>query len=145
MLAVASLIMGADKAIGTDIEPLAIIAATRNAALNKVSSSFHAYTVQGDRGDGITTNTSNVTDDNDNEEEQYDVVVANILQGPLQQLAPTLAGKTKPGGGVIGLSGILVSQAAEVIEVYREHGFDGFEMTVDDVAGQWALVTAVKI
>ena len=54
VLAVASLVMGADKAVGTDIEPLAIIAATRNAALNNVSSALHVYSVQGDRGDGIS-------------------------------------------------------------------------------------------
>jgi len=165
VLAVASLVMGAEKAVGTDIEPLAIIAATRNAALNNVTSAFHAYTVHGDRGDGVGTsstisssNGNNIvgtptnllgsnssSSSSSNEEEHYDVVVANILQGQLQQLAPLLAGKTKPGGGVIGLSGILVSQAAEVIEVYREHGLDGFETTVDDVGGQWALVTAIKV
>jgi ribosomal protein L11 methyltransferase len=188
VLAVASLVMGAEKAVGTDIEPLAIIAATRNAALNNVTSAFHAYTVHGDRGDGVGTSSTisssngnnivgtltNLLDSSSsssssstisssngnnivgaptnllgssssNEEEHYDVVVANILQGQLQQLAPLLAGKTKPGGGVIGLSGILVSQAAEVIEVYREHGLDGFETTVDDVGGQWALVTAIKV
>ena len=38
-----------------------------------------------------------------------------------------------------------MSQAAEVIEVYKEHGLDGFETTVDGMGGQWALVTAIKV
>jgi hypothetical protein len=40
----------------------------------------------------------------------YDVVVANILQGPLVTLAPQLGRLLRPGGA-LGLSGILASQA----------------------------------
>lgn len=50
-----------------------------------------------------------------------DLVLANILAGPLVRLAPKLASAVVPGG-VIVLSGLLVGQAAEVIAAYRAYG-----------------------
>jgi ribosomal protein L11 methyltransferase len=49
----------------------------------------------------------------------YDLVLANILAGPLVDLAPEFAARTRPGGRVL-LSGILESQAAEVSAAYRD-------------------------
>jgi ribosomal protein L11 methyltransferase len=47
----------------------------------------------------------------------FDIVVANILSGPLQLMAPMLAGHVAPGGTLI-LSGILAQQANEVAAAY---------------------------
>lgn len=46
--------------------------------------------------------------------ERFDVVVANILAGPLIQLAPCLAKHCQPGGSIT-LSGILAGQQAHAL------------------------------
>jgi len=51
----------------------------------------------------------------------FDLVFANILKGPLIDLAPAMAAATAPGGVLI-LSGILCEQADEIVSVYAEHG-----------------------
>ncbi len=48
---------------------------------------------------------------------QFDVVVANILSGPLKLMAPMLCGRI-PSGGSLVLSGVLTNQASEVIAAY---------------------------
>lgn len=52
----------------------------------------------------------------------FDLLIANILAGPLVRLAPALARATRPGAALV-LSGILVPQAAEVIASYCALGF----------------------
>lgn len=53
----------------------------------------------------------------------FDLVFANILKGPLIDLTPDMAEAVRAGGHVI-LSGILTSQADEVIENYARYGFN---------------------
>lgn len=53
---------------------------------------------------------------------RFDLIVANILAGPLIDLARQVARATKPGGSVV-LSGLLVRQAPAVIATYRSAGF----------------------
>jgi ribosomal protein L11 methyltransferase len=65
----------------------------------------------------------------------YDMVVSNILAQPLILLAPLLAGRTR-AGGLVALSGILDSQAAEVAEAYEPH----FETRPAQSEEGWALV-----
>ncbi len=67
----------------------------------------------------------------------YDLVFANILKGPLIDLAPDIAAATKKGGFAI-LSGILCEQAPEVSEVYSRAGFNAWheERIVD-----WSTLT----
>lgn len=52
----------------------------------------------------------------------FDIVIANILAGPLITIAKDVARITRPGGALI-LSGILVPQARQVIAAYRAAGF----------------------
>lgn len=68
-----------------------------------------------------------------------DVMVANILVGPVVDLELLFASYVKPGGRVC-LSGILVTQTPRVIERYAEH-FDG--LTYEEEAG-WAVVSGVR-
>ncbi len=67
----------------------------------------------------------------------YDLVFANILKGPLIDLAPDIAAATSKGGFAI-LSGILCEQAPEVSEVYSRAGFNAWheERIVD-----WSTLT----
>ncbi|MCP3972808.1 MAG: methyltransferase [Rhodobacteraceae bacterium] len=53
----------------------------------------------------------------------FDLVFANILKGPLIELAPSIAAATAPGGYLI-LSGILHDQAKEIRQVYSDSGFN---------------------
>ena len=71
---------------------------------------------------------------------QYDIVVANILSGPLAELSPTLAHHTRAGGDII-LSGILKEQADAVLDSYR----DFFKMDTPEFEEDWVLLHGVKI
>ena len=67
----------------------------------------------------------------------YDLVFANILKGPLIELAPSIAAAMAPGGALI-LSGILNEQADEISEIYIALGYNlvGHEEIVD-----WSTLT----
>ncbi|PRW20360.1 ribosomal L11 methyltransferase isoform B [Chlorella sorokiniana] len=135
VLAVAALLMGATRAVGTDIEPLAVKATQSNAALNSVAERLDAYTCAASLEQQEPLAAAGVPE----QQRQFEVTVANILQGPLVALAPRLAGYTKPGG-LLGLSGILQEQTPAVLEAYGPF-FEGFEVQTED---RWALVTAVR-
>jgi len=92
--------------IGLDIDPLAIENAVENKELNKVGGEFEL-------GVGsLETLPQGKT---------YDLVLANILAGPLKSMAPDLAKRPAPGGSLV-LSGILNEQADSVVEVYQAQG-----------------------
>ena len=97
ILAIAALRLGARKALGVDVDPLALLAARANAVRNRVDVRF--------------VNTETAPDF------QADLVAANILAKPLILLAPLLAAYLSKGGR-IALSGILEAQAEEVIAAY---------------------------
>ncbi|MBR5676314.1 MAG: 50S ribosomal protein L11 methyltransferase, partial [Neisseriaceae bacterium] len=86
ILAVAALKLGAKAADGVDIDPQAVESAQFNAENNGVTAHFV-----------LPENCPN---------QQYSVVVANILANPLRMLGELLASKTKQGGKIV-LSGIL--------------------------------------
>jgi len=52
----------------------------------------------------------------------YDLIVANILAGPLMELSESFAPATRPGGRVL-LSGLLVEQADMILSTYKRRGF----------------------
>lgn len=69
----------------------------------------------------------------------YDLIFANILKGPLVELAPVMAAQVAPGGRVI-LSGLLVVQAEAVTAAYLAQGF---RLEDRNDLGEWsALVMA---
>ncbi len=71
----------------------------------------------------------------------FDLVFANILKGPLIDLAPGLTERLAPGGHVI-LSGILNEQADEVLDVYLNAGNSLVEK---QEIGDWTTLTLQKI
>jgi ribosomal protein L11 methyltransferase len=97
ILAIAAMKLGAASAVGVDVDPLALEAARYNASRNGV-----ALTVA-DAGAGTALRAR--------------ITVANILANPLRMLAPLLGAHTA-AGGALALSGILESQADEVIGSY---------------------------
>lgn len=133
VLAVAALLLGASRAVGTDIEPLAVKSTVANARLNGVSDRLASYQCAANLEQEEPLAAAQVPA----EQRLFDVTVANILQGPLVALAPRLAAYTKPGG-LLGLSGVLNEQTPAVIEAYSPW-FEGFTVETED---RWALVTA---
>lgn len=99
VLAIAALKLGSDRAQAMDIDPQAVIATRRNAEQNGVEARL------------------SVTGSKDGIDGPFDVVVANILAGPLAELASGIAEHLGPGGR-LGLSGILAEQAADVRAAY---------------------------
>ncbi len=100
VLAIAALLLGCRHAWATDIDPQAIAATLRNAALNHVSPNRLEVALP----DAISLPVA-------------DIVMANILAGPLLELAPELAARCRAGGTIV-LSGLLANQAEAVQQAY---------------------------
>ena len=96
--------------LATDIDPIAVTTTIDNAVENGVGEQIDAIEATGLDHDEITARAP------------YDLVVANILAGPLTELAPGVGSITQPGGTAI-LSGILNTQADGVIAAYQAAGF----------------------
>jgi ribosomal protein L11 methyltransferase len=105
VLGIAAALKGAARVDAIDNDPQALLATRDNAGRNAVGDLVRAL----------------LPDEWPEECHQghYDVVLANILAGPLIQLAPLLAASLKPGARIV-LSGILQHQAAEVAAAYAE-------------------------
>ena len=115
ILAIVAGKFGAGEITATDIDPQALATTVANAAGNGVLLEVAAP-------DAIATGT-------------FDLVLANILAGPLIELEPLLAARTRAGGRIV-LSGILESQAAEVSAAYARD----FDAAVIEAEEGWALV-----
>ncbi len=122
ILAIAALKLGARQAIGIDIDPQAIQASRDNAERNGVSDKLALYLPHQQPADL-----------------HADVVVANILAGPLRELAPII-GVLPVSGGKLALSGILASQADDVCAAYTD------KFVLDPVAGkeEWCRITGQR-
>ena len=70
----------------------------------------------------------------------FDLIIANILAGPLRRLAGDVAKSVRRGGSVI-LSGILNPEAAAVIAAYAAHGF---VVVQHRRIGEWTTLTLRK-
>jgi ribosomal protein L11 methyltransferase len=102
ILALAALALGARFSYAVDNDPQALVATKANAALNGAAERLFVGTPE-------TLPTVAV-----------DVLAANILAGPLVELAPKLADCAAPGGTLV-LSGILEAQAARVAAAYAPY------------------------
>ncbi len=121
ILAVAALKLGAGLAHGIDIDPQALIASADNARKNGVDGQLSL---------GYPA---------DIWDERADVVVANILAGPLVELADDILRRLSPGGH-LALSGLLADQATEVQAAYADRiVFEPVRLRED-----WALLSGVK-
>ena len=104
ILAVAALKLGAERALGVDNDPQALVASRDNARRNSVADERFSVTLP-----DAATNAA--------WQGRADVVVANILAGPLAELSDTLLSLLKPGGTLL-LSGLLQNQAAVLCAHY---------------------------
>jgi len=119
ILAIVAAKLGAGEIAAVDIDPQALATTTANASDNGVILRVAAP-------ESLPPGT-------------FDLVVANILAGPLIALAPLLAARTREGGRIV-LSGILESQAAEVAAAYAQD-FDAGVIAAEE---GWALVGGMR-
>ena len=119
ILSIAALKLGAERVVGTDIDPQALSASVENARMNAVAASFVAPDALGD--------------------ETFDIVVANILTGALLALAPLLASRVRAGGR-IALCGILAPQADAVSDAYRRW----FDLSTWQSVDGWSLLDGMR-
>ena len=122
ILAIAALLLGARSAVGVDLDPQALEATIENARRNHIPAGKLSVFLPGDEPN-----------------EQADVVLANILAGPLTQLAGKLAGLTRTGGS-IALSGILAEQADDIAQTYKQWFTMDDPITVDG----WAMLAGKR-
>ncbi len=118
ILAVAALKLGAAAAYGVDIDPQALAASAENARKNGVES-------------GLTLGYPK-----DLPRFEADILVANILAGPLAELVDDIVARLRPGGR-LALSGILVTQVEPVRRAYEPRIEFGSTALRED----WALLT----
>ncbi|HWJ36482.1 MAG TPA: 50S ribosomal protein L11 methyltransferase [Steroidobacteraceae bacterium] len=118
ILGIAALKMGAAHVIAVDLDPQALVATRENALRNGVSSAIEVQ--------GVPARL-----------QQASCVVANILAGPLIDLAPILTAACEAGGDLL-LSGLLKTQAYEVKAAYSS-GFDMVQVVGRD---DWCCIHA---
>lgn len=120
ILAIAAALLGADKVWATDIDPQALLATNDNAQKNNVVSQIEAV---------LPENMPEIA---------VDVVLANILAGPLTELAPLFARLIKINGQIV-LSGIIESQQESIINAYQPF-FNMERYLAQNEAGQEAWI-----
>ncbi|MCL2427146.1 MAG: 50S ribosomal protein L11 methyltransferase [Oscillospiraceae bacterium] len=106
ILSIAGLLLGADSALGIDIDQVAVNTATENATINNVSH----------RAKYVCGNLIDVVSD------KYDIVCANIIADVIITLLPQVKRCLKPDGVLI-LSGILADREEEVVEIALKCGY----------------------
>ncbi|MCR4614875.1 MAG: 50S ribosomal protein L11 methyltransferase [Clostridiales bacterium] len=122
ILSIAALLLGAKKAVGVDIDKLAVKTAAENAAANSIGT------------EKFTVINGNLTD---KVQGKFDVVVANIVADAIialsSQVRPFMA-----EGGVFITSGIIDMREAEVTEALEKNGF---RLTSRKESGGWLCFT----
>lgn len=123
ILAVAAAKLGAKHISAIDIDPQGLIATKENMQRNSITQEIISCYLPEEYSP-----------------EPSDLVLANILCGPLLELYPLLSSLTRTKGRLV-LSGILEEQKDQIIERYSS-SFTDFEVKILD---NWASINAIKI
>jgi len=118
ILAIAAIKLGADRVLAVDIDEQALTACKSNMEVNAVTAEQIEVCLPAAAGDTAV-----------------DLLMANILAGPLVDLASQFAKRVNPGGKIV-LSGILVSQLKDIQSAYS--GF--FTLEPARQSGDWACI-----
>jgi len=124
ILALAALRLGASRAVGYDIDKLAVEASTANARANDLGDRFRAQ-------DGTLPEFA---------DESFPLVFANLVAAVLVEMAPRLAAHTAPGGTLIA-SGIIESRSDEVEAALTAAGYEVVDWITE---GDWVTVRLVR-
>ena len=125
VLAMSAARMGAASVLASDIDPVAVEVALANVKANGLEGRVGCVESIGFDSPVVQAGAP------------FDLIFANILKGPLIELAPDMAAHLASGGLAI-LSGLLIEQADEIVEVYQAQGFD--LQTREDL-GEWSALT----
>ncbi len=123
ILAIAALKLGAEHVLAVDIDAQALTACRANARANHI-----------DDGQIQISTPENMDDD------PTDLLIANILAGPLVELAPRFASLVRPGGYIL-LSGILKSQLEDIQLAYQSD----FALARAEVREDWVCLSGQRI
>lgn len=110
VLAIAAAKMWDRKVLASDIDENSVAIAAENAALNCVGAQLKTITAAGFEHPDIAAAAP------------FDFVFANILAGPLAELAPAMAAHVKKPGRVM-LAGLMTEQEEDVTQAYNQAGF----------------------
>lgn len=132
ILAILSLMYGAKRAVGTDLDVCAIEATKENMLANGIDPEKFEVMI------------GNIISEKEVQDkvgyECYDIVVANILADVLVPLTPVIVNQLKKGGVYI-TSGIIDDKETTVVEAVKAAGLEVLEVTYQ---GEWVSVTARK-
>ncbi len=121
ILSLAAARLGARHVDAVDTDPQALLATADNARRNSVADRIHTWLPDDFPG------------------EPADLLLANILAGPLVSLAPRLTRLVRPGGDMV-LSGILAEQAEAVLAAYRP----AFDLAVRGQEEDWVCLAGQR-
>jgi ribosomal protein L11 methyltransferase len=116
------------RCIATDIDPVAVSVARDNAAINRVALGHGPGELLLAAAEGMDSPILAAR-------APFDLIVANILAGPLIELAGDFAKALTPAGTII-LAGLLDTQAGAVVRAYEKLGFS----LVRRGAGEWPVL-----
>jgi ribosomal protein L11 methyltransferase len=122
ILAIAAALLGASRVVAVDNDPQAVTASSNNRDMNGISAELMTVHLPGEP------------------HEPADVVVANILSGPLAELTPVLASLTRPGGKLI-LSGVLADQTETLMASYEPF----FAMQAPVIQDAWVRIEGTRL
>ncbi|WP_114229067.1 MULTISPECIES: 50S ribosomal protein L11 methyltransferase [Sphingomonas] len=118
----------AAKAIATDIDEIAVDVSRDNARINGIALGHGAGELLLTTADGMDSPLLSAR-------APFDLLIANILAGPLVELAPDFVGALRPGAWVV-LAGLLDSQAEAVAAAYESRGC----RLIDGGTGEWRIL-----
>ena len=117
------------RVVATDIDPVSIEVTAENMRVNGIDAQAIALGV----ADGMTSPILAAA-------APFDLLIANILAGPLIALAPDFSSELAPKGHIL-LAGLLASQADDVLAAYQVHGFTLSER-ID--RGDWSILALAR-
>ena len=132
ILGILSLMFGAQRVVGTDLDICAVEAVRENLESNHINPEKFEMMI------------GNIITEKEIQDRVgygcYDIVVANILADVLVALSPVIVNQMKPGGIYI-TSGIIDDKEAVVVEAVKAAGLEVLEVAHQ---GEWVGVTARK-
>tara|TARA_B100000767_G_scaffold86940_1_gene83547 strand:- start:272 stop:1141 length:870 start_codon:yes stop_codon:yes gene_type:complete len=128
VLAMAAARVGMNLVIASDIDPVAVEVAAVNVVANDLAGRVDCVQSIGFDAPALTAAAP------------FNLIFANILKGPLIDLAPEVALNLEPGGIAI-LSGLLQEQADDIIGTYKAQGLTLVER--EDI-GEWTALTMAR-
>lgn len=128
VLAMAAARVWGHQVWASDIDPVAVDVAIANLAANDLSGSVRCLEATGFAHADLEAAAP------------FDLIFANILKPPLVALAPEMSRFTADGGTVI-LSGLLIDQAEDVVQIYEKQGFKLMQRRDID---EWSALRLIK-